>query len=192
MNGRELAFCAHYAVSRSAKQAALAAGYSPTYAKNAALNLLPRQHIQEQLNYLSERQNETVALDAAVVINEFGAIAMTRPDELLKVEDGVWITKAPDELSERQRAAVKKISKRWVPTGETDENGVAIRRQEFSYEMHDKLAALYKLGDHFGIGGDAGKKAGNPFEEMDQDELDAISQLMEKAVDRRAIEGEVA
>lgn len=190
MNGRELAFCAHYAVSRSAKAAALAAGYSPNYAKNASNVLLPREHIQEQLGYLTLRQNEVVAMDAAVVINELGAVAMTRPDELLRVEDGLWVTKSPDELNERQRASIKKINKRTMRRADP-ETGVEEAYQEFSYEMHDKMAALYKLGDHFGIGGDAGKKAGNPFEDMDQDELDAISSLMEKAVDRKAIEGEV-
>ena len=56
--------------------------------------------------------------------------------------------------------------------------------------MHDKMQALYKLGDHFGLGGDSGSKRGNPFEDMDQEVLDAIGALMEKAVDRKAIVGE--
>lgn len=192
MNGRELAFCAHYAVNRSAREAAMAAGYSATYARNANNFLLRKPHIQEQLNFLAERANQQVALDAAMVLNNLGAVAITRPDELIKQgEDGIWVNKSPEELSPRQLAAIKKIHHRAVWEGQGNQR--QFMGTEWSYELHDKMAALFKLGDHFGVGDTDSKSAsrGNPFEEMEQEELDAISNLMEKAMDRKAIEGEV-
>ncbi len=192
MNKRELAFCAHYAVERNATRAAEAAGYKK--AREMGLRILKRPHVIEQLNWITEQRNQLVVLDAATVVNELGAVALTRPDEFMKEVDGVYVFKRPDELNERQRACVRDIKTRMVRTGEHDEEGNEIRVQEFSYVFHDKMSALHKLGDHFGLGEDPSKRSqGNPFEDMEQDELEALQTVMERAMNRKtpAIEGEV-
>ena len=138
--------------------------------------------IQEQINFLTNMQREQMVLDANLVSNELGAIAFTRPHELIELRDGKWVKKRPEDIPDRVQAAIKKISVRTMKDGS----------QEFSYELYDKMPALYKLGEHLGVG-EAGHRdtGGNPFEDMDQEELDAIQTTMQKALDRRALIGEV-
>jgi len=189
MNGRMMAFCAQYAVLRNTQQAALAAGYSQSYARHESYRLLKHPDVQEQLRYLMERRNELAVLDAATVVNELGAMAMVRPDEFLKLEGDHWVGKEPGELTERQRASVKdiiiediydKVDGRRILTG-----------QKFRYVMHDKATALMKLGEHFGVGKDpdnANRK--NPFERMPQAQLEQIASMMQGALEAPIAEGE--
>lgn len=187
MNGRELAFCAHYAVNRNAEQAMLAAGYSRRTARGTAYDLLRRPHIQEQLNHLARRANQVVALDAAFVLNGLAGIATVWPGEYLEpVPDHPEMLrgKHPDKLSEHQRMAVKDIKRSTLKVGDAE------WVQEYNYVLHDKMVALVKLGDHFGVGSDdpgAGSR-GNPFEGMTQEALNEVKRAMEKAMDTKAIE----
>ena len=187
MNSRELAFCAAYAKTRNPTEAARMAGFSSPR-KNAQA-ILRRPHVQEQVKFLVDRVNENMALDVTRVVVELASVALNRVDEYYKFDaEGRYIAKSPDELTDQQKMAIRSI-------------GVTHRRDEdtgrvsnvYNYQFHDKMAALNKLGDHFGLTkGDEGAKAkGNPFEDMGQEELDAIQLAMEKAMDRRAIEGEV-
>lgn len=182
MNGRQLAFCASYVKCRNAEQAMIDAGYSPHTIRSNAYKFLQNPAIQEQINFLTNMQREQMVLDANLVINELGAIAFTRPHELIELRDGKWVKKRPEDIPDRVQAAIKKISVRTMKDGS----------QEFSYELYDKMPALYKLGEHLGVG-EAGHRdtGGNPFEDMDQEELDAIQTTMQKALDRRALIGEV-
>ncbi len=198
MNRRELAFCAHYHVNRNAVAAATAAGYKTP--RSNAHRILGRTHVQEQLNFLAMRTAEIVALDAGVVINEYGAIALTRPDELMAPSaDGRWSGKRPEELSERQRASVKQIHTHnvYVDQVHHDDAGKVVgvekvfSHQEFRYVMHDKMTALLKLGEHFDIGGgysDPGRA--NPFEDMPQAQLDELTRAYNEAMAPKLIEGE--
>lgn len=200
MNKRELAFCAHYHVNRDATAAADAAGFGNP--NSIAWKIMQRPHIQEQLNFLANYTAEKVALDAAVVINELGAVGLTRPDELMKIDDnGRWIGKHPDELNEQQRASVKTIRARDVyidqemlgKEGEVLGMTQIYSHQEFQYVQHDKLKALLKLGDHFGVGDippGGGKE--NPFENMPQEQLEKLTSAYESAMQAGAIEGELS
>ena len=180
MNGRELAFCAHYAIHRNAEQAALAAGYAPRHARKHSYEILKRPHIQEQLNHLADRAQELLALDKAVVLNDLGAIALTRPIEFLTTdEQGHWTGKRPEELTQRQMAAVRDIDVRDVK----DDAGKVIG-QRFRYRLKDAQGALYRLGDHFGIG-DVEHPGGdqNPFEDMPQDQLERLTKAYQSAIE---------
>ncbi len=188
MNNRELAFCHYYAKTGKAIESAEAAGFKS--ARSGAHAILKRPHVQEQINWLKDRVRELMVLDVAVVVNELGAIALTRTDEYLdQDEDGHWFGKAPEQLTEQQRAAVKEIKVRDIWEGEGAERHLV--RQEFKYVMHDKLSALYKLGDHLGLGSGAPTDRRNPFERMDQAALDRLGDAFRHAMESHAIEGEV-
>lgn len=201
MNSRELAFCAHYHVNHDAKAAAEAAGFN-----NAGSNgsrILKRGHIQDQLNFLANHAATIVALDAGVVVNELGAVALTRPDELMKIDDGRWIGKRPEELNEQQRASVRTIRVRDVyideerlnAEGEVLGTHQVYSHQEFHYTQYDKLNALFKLGDHFGVGDTPPGGAGDsPFKRMPQARLEKLTKAYQAAMDseEEAIEGETA
>lgn len=189
MNKRELAFCDHYVKTGNASESAKAAGFSASHAKANSHTLLKRPHIQDQINWLMDRVREQTVLDAAVIVNELGAIALTRVDEFICKDDaGFWAGKQPEDLTEQQRAAVKEIRIQNIWQGKGEDRTLV--RQEFKYVMHDKLAAIYKLGDHFGITGPSVTDRRNPFEDMDQGALDALSDAMSAALGGKLIEGE--
>lgn len=189
MNGRELAFCAHYAVHRNAEEAAIEAGFSKNHARSHSYKILRRPHIQEQLNFMAMQVADKTVLDAVVVVNELGALALTRADEFLKFVDGRWIGKRPEELNDRQRACVRDIKTQdiWITDAE---NNRVYSHQEYRYVLKDSQGALYKLGDHFGVGGTIGDNSNNPFESMSQAQLEAVTIAMQNAMPKQ-VEGEV-
>lgn len=54
MSSKQVDFCKHYVLTRNACQAALAAGFSGTYASKKAYQLLLRQDIQEEIGKLEK------------------------------------------------------------------------------------------------------------------------------------------
>lgn len=192
MNRRELMFCDLYAKSRNAVESAELAGFKG--ARNHAHEILRRPHIQDQINWLSDRAQEKSALDLNVVLNDLGAVALTRPLEFLEVDDkGFYKSRDPKDLNERQMAAVKYINVTDV-LGPKDDKGVrSVIGQKFNYTFKDTAPALLALGAHFGLGDgiNTGKKKGNPFEDLSQEELDAVGVALTSALPAM-IEGEVA
>lgn len=186
MNQRELAFCAHYAISRNASQACLEAGYSVSFARHHAHELTNRTHIQEQLKHLAERATELMAMDVNLVVNELGAIATTRPFELMEQVGEWWRWKHPDDLTERQHAAVKEI--KVLNNYEDDADGVRVlMSQSFRYILHEKLPALAKLGEHFGMGGGVDPNRRNLFEDLPQEDLDRLTEAMRAAMEPKGV-----
>ena len=186
MNQRELAFCAHYAVSRNALQACLSAGYSTSFAHHHAHELTNRPHIQEQLKHLAERTNELMAMDVNLAVNELGAIVTTRPYELMEKINDWWRWKHPDDLTERQHAAVKEI--KVLDHYEDDAEGHRVLvSQTFKYTLHEKLPALFKLGEHLGIGSVVDPNKRNVFEDLPQEDLDRLTEAMRAAMEPKGI-----
>jgi phage terminase small subunit len=180
MNARELAFCAAYVTEMSAEKAAIRAGYSAKTARKKAHEILARPHVQEEINRISIGVNRQMILDAAAVVNQLGAVAMASPHDYLKIEDGVWTSKAPHELTDRERAAVRSVEISNI-TEENEDGEEVVVRQEFRYHLHNKLEALGYLGKYFDIFGStgAGSAAVNPFANLPQEKLDRMTRMIE-------------
>jgi len=157
MDSRRIAFCVQLAAGKSAQVSARTAGYSESYAISKAYQLARDPDVMEMVHELRERAKPELALEAAAVVNEIGAIALVNPiDYLIKeTRDGVdcYRWKKPEELSPMQRAAVKSV--RLKDNMIEKDDGVTIRKmlvsQEYSYTLHGKAQALEMLGKHFGI-----------------------------------------
>lgn len=206
MNRREMAFCTAYVIHRNARRAAIEAGYTEGTANNTGTQILNRPHVQAQIQSMIKDVAEHVALDAAAIINELGAVALARPDEYMeekgRVDLGgltVWSGKRPDELTDRQKAAVKEIHTRNVYVGKGAKRRVV--GQEFRYTLHDKMSALQMLGKHFDVFGEREPKddLARTFADMPQEELEKLNQQFQqlqkqardKKADEEAIDGEV-
>ena len=177
MNQRELAFCNAYVVTHNAEQSALEAGYSPTNARKNAWQILNRPSVQEQLNYLAGAARELVSLELKDVIEQLSAIAFARPTDYMEVDDqGRWRFKSPHKLSDRELIAVKAVH--------VAQTGDSLRPCEYRYRFHDKLKALLMLGKHLGLysGTAAADHTPNPFENVPQDRLDALTREMENVI----------
>jgi len=159
MTKRELAFCDYYVERRSAGIAAELAGYSPGWTKRA-YQILQRPHIRERIAQLSKAVEERSVTNGAEVVNEIAKVAFLDVASFLKDDPhqpGGKIWKSPDELTPEQRAAISQVhihDFEFVAGQDDDGNDVVEIRQTYSYQFHDKMNALEKLGKHFQIFGE--------------------------------------
>lgn len=160
MTKRELAFCEHYVQRRNTAVAAELAGYSPGWVKRA-YQILRRPHVRERIAELSKAVEERAVTNGAEVVNEIAKVAFLDVPSFLKDDPhapGGKTWKAPDELTDEQRACVSQVhihDYEFVAGQDEDGKDVIEIRQSYSYQFHDKMNALEKLGKHFQIFGEA-------------------------------------
>jgi hypothetical protein len=187
MNRRQMAFAMAYAKTRNAVQSAVEAGYSLTEAKKHSYRLLQSPAVREQVSYFARMIEEEVTLDAAQVVNQLGAIALAQPDGFLRPDPTNperWVGVSPTELTPAQKAAVRRIYVEDIYEG-TGANRKWVR-QEFSYQLHDKVDALTLLGKHFNVFDDKGpqRPAEEMFKDLPQEALDEAMQMFDRLLDK--------
>lgn len=132
-------FCQEYAACLNATQAYRRAGYQAStdaVAASSASKLLRNGKIRAYLD-------EIASLTQARVINEVALIAFADITDVCEFDaNGVSIIPS-DELSDRGRAALKKVRHRTVTRIAPD--GTEVTTTEIEVELHDKLSALDKL-----------------------------------------------
>lgn len=155
MNDRERQFCIEYAANPNAEQAALKAGYAASYSHKLAHLIIRRPHVIAEIQRLRVKMNVRAEKNATDVVNEYAIIAFTDRVGFLKPDPefpGSVMYKAPDELTDDERALVERVTTTWRKV-EREVDGVKkkIERQEYSYVLSDKANALQQMGRHFGI-----------------------------------------
>lgn len=145
---RERTFAIEYVKCRSYREAARRAGYSPSWCNQSsriAKRPLVAAYIKERENALRIRMDRS----AGDVVQELTDIAFQDPTSFLKniADEGetpkfVW--KAPDELTESQKAAIKDI--RVIPANPDKQ-----LPERYNYTFHDKFGALIQMGRHYGL-----------------------------------------
>ena len=168
--------------SPNAHQAAIQAGYTKTYAKIKSHKILERPRVIAEIKRLRTRMDQTAVKSATDVVNEYSRIAFSDRITFLNEDPwrpGEWMYKAPDELSEEQRAVVEKVSMSVREVEGIDENGEKCKRhrQEYRYTLSDKANALQQMGRHFGIFEDKlklGPASNNPFANATQEQLEQL------------------
>lgn len=160
MTKRELAFCEHYVQSRSLREAARQAGYSSGWV-NRAYQIYDRPHVRERIAELSRQVQERAVTSGAEVVNEIAKVAFLDVASFMKEDPslpGCRMWKAPDELTDEQRACIAQIhvsDYEFVAGQDDDGKDIVEIRQSYTYQFHDKMNALEKLGKHFQIFGDS-------------------------------------
>jgi phage terminase small subunit len=146
MNPKQREFARLYALEPNAKKAALAAGYSASYANtNGVQRLLQNEEVVAEIQRLRQRMNERAEKSSTDVVNEYAKIAFTDRVDFLKedpLRPGFFIYKSPDELNEEQRAVVERVS---MTTEELKIDDVKHRRQRYTYTLADKANALQQI-----------------------------------------------
>lgn len=134
--------------------------------------------------------NERADKSATDVVNEYSKIAFTDRVSFLKddpLRPGEWMYKAPDELTEEQRAVVEKVNLavREVKGVLPDGSSVTVQRQEYRYLLSDKANALQQMGRHFGIFDDKiklGLSQSNPFVNASPEQLEKLQTAWAKTM----------
>jgi phage terminase small subunit len=194
MNPKQREFARLYALEPNAKKAALAAGYSASYANtNGVQRLLQNEEVVAEIQRLRQRMNERAEKSSTDVVNEYAKIAFTDRVDFLKedpLRPGFFIYKSPDELNEEQRAVVERVS---MTTEELKIDDVKHRRQRYTYTLADKANALQQMGRHFGIFDDKLKlvqSQQNPFASATPEQLAKLKQSFVGIMSGETVDGE--
>ena len=67
---RQIKFCEHYILTRDIKQSSLSAGYSESYSKSKAYELLQDERIQKKINTLESEHNQNHFKRLSIIANK--------------------------------------------------------------------------------------------------------------------------
>ena len=167
----QLLFIEQYMLHRSARRAATEAGYSDV--DNMGWRLLQNKKIVDEINRRKEAQRRRNELLEDEVLQEMAKIAFVDLSDVVDFTGSTLNVKDLSEIPEHVRPAIKKV----VCTPSQWGDKVTI-------ELHDKLAALEKLGKYLSMWVDKVEQktvvafedqlkalAEEPKQEMDFDDL---------------------
>ncbi|BAS55371.1 phage terminase small subunit [Leptolyngbya boryana NIES-2135] len=149
---RQKRFTEQFAIDFNAAAAYRRAGYQPKNDKagrSAASRLLANVNVQAYLAELQARQAERLQIDSDRVLTEFIRIALCDITDVISFNESGVKLKDSATLGKDVTAAIKSISVTTMTIPVKDGN--PIEKVTTTIAMHDKLRALEKLADRFGI-----------------------------------------
>jgi len=82
LTSKQISFCEHYIITRDAKQSSLSAGYSESYSKSKAYELLQDERIQKKIQKLESEHNQNHFKRLSMVANkELEAILLSSDND---------------------------------------------------------------------------------------------------------------
>jgi phage terminase small subunit len=133
-------FCLEYLRDLNATQAATRAGYSLKTAKAQGARLLTNVDVAARIAELQDDRAARLQVTADKVLRELARIGFSDIGDYVEVSRFGLMMKDPATLTPDQRAAIAEIS-------ET----VTDKSRNRRFKLHDKVAALLKLGQHLGL-----------------------------------------
>ena len=131
-------FIERYMVHRSARRAAVEAGYSDVHA--AGWRLLQNEMICDEIRRRKEEQRRRNELLEDEVLQEMAKLAFVDITDIVEFTGSALTVKELSEIPEHVRPAIKKVS--CTPSQFGD---------RVSVELHDKVGALLNLGRYLSM-----------------------------------------
>ena len=160
LNDRQRSFVNEYLKDLNAKQAAIRAGYSERRAGELGYQLLHKPTIAAAIQEAMQKREKRTQITADRVLQEIAAVAFAHMGQFARWGGQSVTLTDSSEVDPRAVAEVKQTMNQFG-------SNVGIK-------LHDKLAALEKLGKHLGMwkddgsAGDAPLVKGYPSELLDK------------------------
>ena len=151
-------FCREYLTDFNATAAYIRAGYavqSEASANAAASRLLVNVKVQAYLAGLRDQTEKRSVATLERTIDEISRVAFANITNVLSFGNDGVVFEDSNNLSSEVTAAIESVTMHETSTS-TGEGGEIINRKQ-SLKMHNKMAALGLLADHFGIREDFNK-----------------------------------
>lgn len=164
LNVQERAFVAEYLVDENATQAALRAGYSPSYAKTASQVLLKRPSIIAAIENSRAQRLVRTQIKSDDVLLEMSLLAQSSIEHYVIDDDGE-VTLAPGAPAGAMKA-IQSIKKRTSVRRDPKSDSVTTT-VEVELKLWDKPTPLKLMGRHAGLFPDRMEhtgKGGGPIE----------------------------
>ena len=136
---KQAKFCREYLIDLNATQAAVRAGYTPTFANRTGPKVLANVGVAAEIARLQAEQAERTEITADRVIQELARLAFSDPRTIYATDGRL---KQPAEWDDDTAAAVASV--------ETEEHGEG-RATVRKVKRWDKKGALELLGKHLGL-----------------------------------------
>lgn len=134
LTDKQSAFCAEYLKDLNGAKAAIRAGYSAHTARDIACELMEKPHVRARIQELMDERSQRTKISADRVLNELARVAFIDVRSFYQEEeDGRLRMKSFSELSDDDAACIAGLK--------FTDNGPELK-------VHDKLAALEKIGKH--------------------------------------------
>lgn len=145
LTAKQQRFVEEYLIDLNATQAAIRAGYSVKTAMEQGHQLLQKTSVQEAIAKAQAERSKRTGVTADRVLQELAKLAFSKMSDFAEWdEDGVSF-KSSDKLSPDDAACIAEITEQ-----ELEIAGGNVRRTK-KLKLHDKSAALEKLGRHLGM-----------------------------------------
>jgi phage terminase small subunit len=152
---RRIAFAEAFIKELNVSAAAISAGFSPKTAAQSGSRLLADPRVQA---LIAERRAKIAARNDITidrVINELAAIAFANSGDYFRLTSAGEPAVDFSELTPAQKAAIAEVVVEDFTEGR-GEDAREVRRIRF--KLHDKIAALVKIGQHLGMWKNIGPK----------------------------------
>lgn len=134
LTAKQKAFCKEYLIDLNATAAAKRAGYSEKTANEQSAQLMAMPHIKAIIDYELEARAKRTEITADRVLQELAKLAFVDPRNLFELDKrGNVKFKPSSELSDADAACIAGVTQNLTGT---------------NIKLHDKIAALEKLGKH--------------------------------------------
>lgn len=150
LTAKQKIFVSEYLIDLNATQAAIRAGYSKRNADKIGPELLGKTRVAEAIQAAMQKREQRTEITQDMVLQELAKIGFSDmksfsqwgPRGVTLIESG--------QLTPDQSACVSEVSQTW------SESGGSIK-----FKLHDKVAALEKIGRHLGMFKDKVEVSGN-------------------------------
>lgn len=131
-------FCEEYVVDMNMTHAAIRAGYAPKNAYRSAARILKLPAAESFINSLREGISRRTRVTADMVVMELARIGFQNVKDYVDDNNNVLDM---GSISRSKAAAIASVKRSYSKEGEV----------VYEVKLHDKVAALEKLGRHLGI-----------------------------------------
>jgi len=147
-------FCEEYIKDLNGTQAAIRASYSKKGANVRGSELLAKSNIQTQIAELARDVTSRKGITSQRILTELAMLGFSSIDDYVEIEEGGAVRiKRFDEIPDDKIGAIRKIKEdrviREVPGKDGTEEVVV--HDKLSFELHDKIRPLIKLGEVTGL-----------------------------------------
>jgi phage terminase small subunit len=140
LTAKQQRFVEEYLVDLNATQAAIRAGYSKNNADKIGSQQLGKTRVRESIDKALNARSKRTEITADMVIAELARVGFSNMSNYARWNEyGVLLTDS-DKLTDDAARCVSEVSQTVTAEGGT-----------VKFKLHDKVAALEKLGRHLGI-----------------------------------------
>lgn len=155
LTARQKRFVQEYLIDLNATQAAIRAGYSAKTAEQQGYQLLQKTSVLKAIQEAMGKRSERTEITADRVLQELAKIGFSDMRTFTKWSNrGVALIDS-DQLTQDQAACVAEVSQTITEAGGS-----------IKFKLHDKVAALEKIGRHLGMFEDSLRLKGDKDEPL--------------------------